>query len=241
MIKQFFKFLLESVLPRRCRKCGQILTEEGELCEHCLSELNFIYPPYCHKCGYPLTNENVNSKMLCASCLSKKRTPFRLIRSALYYDEASKNLILAFKFMDKTENAHLLAAMLKVAAEDIFAKGVDVIIPVPLHYSRLLKRKYNQSALLAKELGKYSGIKVDYTSLVRHKKTKPQVEFSGHERIKNVKDAFSVAHPENLVGKRILLVDDVLTTGSTLKECALALKKAGVLSVDAVTVARVCG
>ena len=227
-------------MPRRCRRCGQILTQDGELCERCLSELNFIHPPYCQKCGFPLEDDNPNSKMLCASCLSKKRTPFRLVRSALYYDEASKNLILAFKFMDKTENARLLAAMLKVAAEDIFAKGVDIIVPVPLHYGRLVKRKYNQAALLAQELGKYSGVAVDCTSLVRHKKTRPQVEFSGRERIKNVKNAFSVPHPENLVGKRVLLVDDVMTTGSTLKECALALKKAGVISVDAVTVARVC-
>ena len=240
MIRSFFNFLLESILPRRCRKCGQILTSEGELCERCIEELNFIYPPYCHKCGYPLESQPINSKMLCASCLSHKRSVFRMIRSALYYDDASKNLILAFKFMDRTENAHLLGAMLKVASEDIFTKGVDIIIPVPLHYSRLLKRKYNQAALLAQELGKYSGIKVDCTSLIRHKKTKPQVEFSGHERVKNVKNAFSVTHPEKIIGKRILLVDDVFTTGSTLKECAIALKKAGAKSIDAVTVARVC-
>ena len=135
--------------------------------------------------------------MLCASCLRKKRFPFRLSRSALCYDEASKNLILAFKFMDRTENARLLAAMLKVAGEDIFKAGVDVIVPVPLHYTRL-------------------------------------------ERVRNVKYAFSVPHPEKLAGKRVVLIDDVLTTGSTLKECAAALKKAGVRSVDALTVARVC-
>lgn len=174
------------------------------------------------------------------SCLRKKRFPFRLSRSALCYDEASKNLILAFKFMDRTENARLLAAMLKVAGEDIFKAGVDVIVPVPLHYTRLVKRRYNQAALLARELGRYTGLPVDCFSLVRHRKTRPQVEFSGFERVRNVKNAFSVPHPEKLAGKRVVLIDDVLTTGSTLKECAAALKKAGVRSVDALTVARVC-
>ena len=113
-------------------------------------------------------------------------------------------------------------------------------MPVPLHYTRLVKRRYNQSALLARELGRYTGLPVDCFSLVRHRKTRPQVEFSGFERVRNVKNAFSVPHPEKLAGKRVVLIDDVLTTGSTLKECAAALKKAGVRSVDALTVARVC-
>ena len=261
MIGKLFRLLLDSILPRRCRKCGQILTIEGELCEKCLNELNFIFPPYCRKCGHPLSEKEARGKMLCASCLRKKRFPFRLSRSALCYDEASKNLILdicflvkciiynigiiknlilAFKFMDRTENARLLAAMLKVAGEDIFKAGVDVIVPVPLHYTRLVKRRYNQAALLARELGRYTGLPVDCFSLVRHRKTRPQVEFSGFERVRNVKNAFSVPHPEKLAGKRVVLIDDVLTTGSTLKECAAALKKAGVRSVDALTVARVC-
>ena len=120
----------------------------------------------------------------------KRRSPFRLSRSALYYDDASKNLILAFKFMDKTENARLLAAMMKVAGEDIFAAGVDLIVPVPLHYTRLVKRRYNQSALMAYELGRYTSLPVDCFSLVRHKKTRPQVEFSGAERVKTLKTPF---------------------------------------------------
>lgn len=239
MLKDFLHKLLDSILPRRCRKCGKILTTEGELCEKCLKELNFIYPPYCSKCGYPLNEEQIKSKMLCPSCLKKNRSPFRLSRSALHYDDGSKNLILAFKFMDKTENARLLAAMLKVAGEDIFAAGTDFIVPVPLHYTRLVKRRYNQSVLLSRELSRYTGLPVDCFSLVRHKATRPQVEFSGSERIKNVKDAFSVRHPEKIKGKRIVLIDDVMTTGSTLRECALALKKAGAKSVDTLTVARV--
>lgn len=160
-------------------------------------------------------------------------------RAAVCYDEYSKPLILDFKFHDRTENAPFLARWLLLGGKDIFETGVDVIIPIPLHYTRMIKRRYNQSALLAKELNKLCGIPVDLAGVVRHRKTKPQVEFSGHERIKNVKGAFRVKHPDKLCGKRVLLIDDVMTTGSTLKECALAILEAGAASVDTLTVARV--
>ena len=141
--------------------------------------------------------------------------------------------------MDKTDNAVVMARWLQQAGADIFDAGVDLLVPVPLHYARLLKRKYNQSGLLAGELGRLTGLSVDYQALQKHKHTRPQVEFSGQERLKNVKGVFSVKHIEKIKGKRILLIDDVMTTGATLKECALALKKAGAKSVDALTVARV--
>lgn len=178
-------------------------------------------------------------EMLCGHCLADSRSPFRLSRSAVYYDEYSKPLILNFKFRDHTENASLLARWMWLGGKDIFAAGVDVIVPIPLHYTRLIKRRYNQSALLAGELGRLCGVPVDVRAVVRHRKTKPQVEFSGHERVKNVKNAFSVKYPAVLKGRRVLLLDDVMTTGSTLRECAKAILKAGAVSVDALTVARV--
>ena len=160
-------------------------------------------------------------------------------RSAFAYDDASKDLILSFKFHDKTENAKLVAQMMYVAGEDIFKEGVDVIMPVPLHYTRLLKRRYNQSALLGRELSKLSGIECDNLTLVRHKKTRPQVELSGLERQRNVRDVFSIKREDKVKGKRVLLIDDVLTTGATLRECGKCLKKAGAKSVDTLTVGRV--
>ena len=129
--------------------------------------------------------------------------------------------------------------MLINAGKDIWQQGADILVPIPLHYTRLLKRRYNQSALLAKELSKLTGVRVDYTSVVRHKKTKPQVEFSGRARVKNVHNAFSIKKIEKIKGQRVLLLDDVMTTGSTLKECAKVLLKAGAKSVDTLTVARV--
>ena len=237
-MKEILNKIIEIFLPPRCIKCGAILAQDG-LCAECYNELNFISAPYCHKCGHPFEAQNTGKKMLCATCSKKKKTPFRYNRSALCYDEASKNLILALKFMDKTENAKVLAKWLNIAGKDIWKEGVDILVPIPLHYTRLVKRKYNQSALLAKELSKLCHVPVDYTSVIKHKATKPQVAFSGKERIQNVKGVFSVKHQDKIKGKRVVLIDDVMTTGSTLKECALAIKAAGAKSVDTLTVARV--
>lgn len=236
----FLEQILNCFLPPRCLRCGKILKENTGLCAQCIDEINFITAPYCRKCGHPFEFlQDGPEGLLCGHCLKGRHSPFRYSRSAFAYDDASKNLILNFKFHDKTENAKLLAQMMWVAGRDIFAAGVDVIMPVPLHYTRLLKRRFNQSALLGKELSKLSGIGCDSLSLIRHKKTRPQVELSGMERQRNVRDVFSVKHPDEVKGKRVLLIDDVLTTGATLKECARALHRAGAKSVDTLTAGRV--
>lgn len=160
-------------------------------------------------------------------------------RSRVYYDENSRPLILNFKFHDRTENAEFLARWLYTAGHDIWQQGADVLIPVPLHRTRLQTRKFNQSALLCKELSKITGIPVDYTLLQKHRKTKPQVECSRQMRVRNIKNAFTVKFPQRLKDKRVVVIDDVMTTGSTLKECAKVLRASGAKSVDALTVARV--
>lgn len=235
----FFQKIIDILLPPRCLKCGKILSDTNGLCPDCFNQITFIAKPYCSRCGLPLPEHFNNKEMLCGNCASNQTSPFRMSRSAVYYDEYSKPLILNFKFHDHTENAPFLARWMLLGGKDIFAAGVDVIVPIPLHYTRQIKRRYNQSALLAKELGKLSHIPVDVLSVTRHRKTRPQVEFSGHERVKNVKNAFRVKYSDNIAGKRILLVDDVMTTGSTLRECAMEMLKAGAASVDTLTVARV--
>ncbi|MBQ8436571.1 MAG: ComF family protein [Alphaproteobacteria bacterium] len=233
--------VLNAFLPPRCIKCGKILagTEDG-LCPECFNEINFISRPYCEKCGRPLDEKPSGSMVYCASCLQELKPHFRYSRSAFRYDDKSKNMILSFKFLDKTENAKVLGDWMYNAGKDIWNSGAEVLVPVPLHYTRLLKRRYNQSALLCNQLSKRSGLPVEYTAIQRHIKTRPQVEFSGAARIKNVRNAFQIKSPEKIRGKHVVLVDDVMTTGSTLKECALALHKAGAASVDALTIARVC-
>lgn len=217
--------------------CGKVISSDDSLCLECFENINFIARPYCKRCGKPLAGGG--DGIYCISCLTKT-SPLRLCRSAVKYDEFSKKLILDFKFLDHLENKKLLANWLYMAGNDIFEEGVDLLIPVPLYYTRLIKRKYNQSAILTAELAKLSGIKACYNSLKKVKHTRPQVECDGKRRKLNIKNAFDVINCDKIKGKRIVLIDDVYTTGSTLKECAKTLKKAGAKSVDALTIARVC-
>ncbi len=233
--------IIDLFLPPRCINCGKILSKEEGLCKECADKIDFIKGQVCYKCGFPLYEEKDDNshQKLCPSCIKKKRHPFRLMRSAFSYDDFSKKMILGLKFEDKTENAKIFASWLLYAGKDIFDLGADVLIPVPLHRLRLLQRKYNQSALIAKELSKLTGIKTDFISLIKSKHTKPQIKFNGRLRIKNIKDAFKVKFPENISGKRVVIIDDVITTGATVYECIKALKKAGAKSVDVLSVSRV--
>jgi len=159
-------------------------------------------------------------------------------RSSFIYDDFSKQLIFDLKFHDKTQNANILANLLFSAGHDIWQKNPDLLLAVPLHRLRLLQRRYNQSALLVKYLSRKTGISADYTSFIRAKNTIPQVELSGNARRNNLRHAFMVKYPQNIKDKKIVLVDDVRTTGSTLNECAKVLLKAGAKEIYALTLAR---
>ena len=234
------KGILNFLLPPRCIGCGKIINDENGLCPDCFNKLTFISAPYCKYCGLPFENiEGPDKNMACPNCLKQKKRIFRYSRSAIKYESFSKKMILAFKFMDKTENAKIFAKWLKIAGDDIFKSGADVLVPVPLHYKRLVQRRYNQSAILAKELSTLISVPIDIKSLIKHKATKPQVSFTSAGRRKNIKGAFSVKYPDNIKNKRVVLIDDVYTTGSTLTECAKVLLKAGAKSVDTLTIARV--
>lgn len=234
---KLIKCIANIFLPPRCLRCGKIIQGENGLCDECFSKIKFISVPYCQTCGHPLPTAQTVTQ--CPSCIQGNKNLFRMQRSRVHYDENSRALILNFKFYDRTENAEFLARWLYTAGHDIWQQGADVLIPVPIHQTRLRSRKFNQSALLCKELSKITGIPVDYTSLQKYRKTKPQVECSGQMRIRNIKNAFIVRFPQRLKDKRVVVIDDVMTTGSTLKECAKVLRASGVKSVDALTVARV--
>ena len=236
-----FGFLFNMILPPRCIKCGKILSERNGLCAECFAEINFISEPYCYRCGHPFPADSgakFNAKQICGNCARDKKPLFFMQRSAFLYDEHSKNLILDFKFHDKTVSAEVLANMLFSAGKDIWAENPDFLLPVPLHTKRLRKRRYNQSALLCKYLSAKTLVPADYFSLVRTVNTIPQVMLKGNQRMKNLKGAFAVKNPEKLKDKSVVLVDDVKTTGSTLNECAKALKKAGVKHIYALTLAQ---
>ena len=233
--------LINLVLPPRCIKCGKILSTRNGLCSDCFNKIQFISEPYCACCGRPFLNESgltSGKKQLCAQCLKQKHRLFAMQRSAFIYDNESKNLILDFKFRDKTSSAETLANLLFAAGRDIWKEKPDLLLPVPIHQLRLLQRRYNQSALLVKYLSEKSNVSADYFSLIRHQNTVPQVQLSGEARRQNLKKAFSVINCQNLNGKSIVLIDDVETTGSTLNECAKVLKNAGVNKIYALTLAR---
>lgn len=158
----------------------------------------------------------------------------------MLYDDGSKPLILSFKHSDRTHAAKALAAwMARPAAE--FMESIDYIIPVPLHRWRLFKRRYNQAALLAQELHQLTGKSLLSDGLIRTKPTPIQGHRNRKERHENVRGAFSInpRYGENLKGKTILLIDDVLTTGATVSECSKVLLKAGAAGAHVLTLARV--
>lgn len=233
--------LFNLLLPPRCLKCGKILSARNGLCAECFNKIRFISAPMCYCCGRPFTDTlgvKFAAKQLCGKCLQTKKHLFKMQRSAFVYDDESKDLILDLKFRDKTANAETLANMLYAAGADIWAQKPDVLIPVPIHRLRLIKRRYNQSAELAKYLARKTQIPTDFDSLIRYRNTIPQVELSGQARRNNLKQAFTVKAPQNIKGKKAVLIDDVSTTGSTLNECAKALHKAGVAEIYALTLAR---
>jgi len=169
----------------------------------------------------------------------REHPPFSRARAAFRYDEHSRALILKLKFQDETNLAPTLGRWLKNAGQELI-KSSDIIVPVPLHYRRLVWRRYNQAALLAFHIHKLSNIPLCMEGLKRTRPTTPQSGLSRVERQKNVKRAFAL-HPKYAVdikGKTVLLVDDVMTTGSTLHACTKALLKAGAASVNVLTLAR---
>jgi len=237
----WYSGLINVLLPPRCIKCGKILSERNGLCPECFNKINFISEPFCYHCGRPFHNEiqtNAANRYFCGACLKHKHPLFELQRSAFIYDSNSKELILDFKFNDQTSSAEPLTKMLWSAGRDIWQENPDLLIPVPIHKLRLLKRRYNQAALLAKYLSQLTNIPVDYCSLIRHENTVPQVSLSRNDRRKNLKKAFSLKYPERICGKNIVLIDDVETTGSTLSECAKVLKRHKAGKIYALTVAR---
>jgi ComF family protein len=165
---------------------------------------------------------------------------FTRARAALAYDEASKRLILGFKNADRTDTAPTLAAWMARAGQALLADA-DLLAPVPLHWTRLFLRRYNQSALLAHGIGRLVRVPVVADLLVRYRRTRKLGNFGRAERQKIVKGAISVVrrHSRRVRGQRIVLIDDVLTTGATVNDCSRALLAAGAARVDVLALARV--
>lgn len=234
-IGQAGQTVLDFLLPPLCLNCGTPVSEAQTLCAACWKSLHFIAPPFCVRCGAPF-DLPVEEGTLCGSCLEQEPV-FAVARSALIYDDASRGLILRLKHGDRLHPVPALANWMVRAGADLW-DDCDLVVPVPLHRWRLLRRRYNQAALLAQAIGRQIGRPVGVDAVRRVKATASQGHKNHAQRAGNVAGAFAVSTPSVVKGRRIVLVDDVLTSGATVQEIARVLRAAGASAVSVVTLAR---
>jgi len=232
-----FQTVLDFFCPRPCLNCQEIIPPQtpGLLCPDCLAALPLLPRPRCPRCGAPFRSPMV-SDHLCHACL-RQPPPFNRARAAGFYDGFILEAIHRLKYQRQVLYAKFLGQIM-VREPDISAMLADaqLLVPVPLHPRRLRWRGFNQALLLAKHL---SHLPVAPEVLIRRRPTLPQVGLSSQERLVNVKNAFAVTAPQEVNGRNIVLVDDVYTTGATIRECARVLRRAGAARLEVITVARV--
>jgi len=234
-----WRALLDFVYPPLCIACRAPVAEPHNLCAACWNSVSFLDGPGCAHCGLPFEIDP-GPGTLCAGCHAHPPA-FDRARAVMRYDEASKGPILALKRADRLDIAPAFARWLARSGTELIAE-TGLIVPVPLHRTRLWQRRFNQSALLAAGLSRITGIAADPLALTRVRATKSQGAMpSAKARRRNVRGAFRVADGRMAAvkGRTVLVVDDVYTTGATLNACARALKKAGAERVLALTLARV--
>ncbi len=236
VLKSSFNALLDFLLPGFCLFCHGPLPPDSEslACPECLDEISLIPQPYCACCGAPFRGA-VGLEHLCQDCLTAP-PPFNRARAAAFYDGLVLEAIHRLKYQRQLIYAKFLGQLLAASGAAELVSAADLLVPVPLHPRRLRRRGFNQAILLART---FPDLPLGLEVLVRRRPTLPQVKLSPQERQLNVKGAFAVPDPSAVKGKSVLMVDDVFTTGATVKECARALHRAGVARVDVLTVARV--
>ncbi|MDH4318542.1 MAG: ComF family protein [Desulfobulbaceae bacterium] len=229
--------LVDLFFPAHCLQCRLRLSQDKKLllCDDCLEQLSYITPPYCVRCGHPFL---AGESHLCGTCLI---TPpaYDRVRSLAFYQEPLSNLLMALKYQGDISVLSTIGELCQTyLALESFAQQVDLIIPVPLHPARLRKRGFNQAQLLAACCFPDQIHLLRPDVLMRRKNTIPQTQLSGVERRQNLSGIFVLSKTVSMRGKRIILVDDVFTTGSTVNECAKVLRRAGADEILVFTPAR---
>ena len=238
--------MLDIIYPPRCPLCGRFVSSgenrclPHQVCESCQKALTPITHPLCTICGMPFPALSAPDHP-CENCL-RKMPSYDTMRAPYLYAGPLMNAIQRFKYHSKTHLASPLGGLLSTFTRTLLPHPEEfVTVPVPLHKHRLRERGFNQSLLLAKVIASELGTPLDYLSLIRKRDTRSQTGLKRKERGRNVANAFSVNSAAIFKGTRVLLVDDVLTTGHTLKECARTLKKSGALEVICLALARTVG
>ncbi len=230
-------------LPNHCSSCNSLLTDDPNphFCSGCWSAISHMPEARCARCDHPFPSPIAtiySPNHVCQLCA--ERPPSYTKAWTLYpYTPPLQHAIRLFKYQGKVSLAAPLAALMIARLPSL--NPVDVIMPVPLHIERLRQREFNQSLRLADHIGRHLHIPVMYTNLIRIIPTPAQTTLSRKSRLKNLRRAFVVRHPHMIVNKRILLIDDVFTTGTTVNECAKALRKAGSADVFVITLSRTVG
>jgi len=223
------------IFPSRCAFCkGFLLWEEHYICQGCWQKLDLTISPYCPRCGNPHWEDG----QVCFQCQGRDYY-FDSAMSVGWYEGVLKTAINLYKYKGKRQLAGPLGQLL-ISYWEIKRRNysIDLIIPIPLHRRKRREREYNQSELLARRLGNYFKIPISCYNLVRVSYRLPQVGLSYRERWENVKGIFRVKNPWELSGKKILLIDDVYTTGATSNECSRILREAGAEKIWVLTLAR---
>ncbi len=228
---------IDFLFPSACPICGEPVSTHGELCADCWASFNWIGNPKCVKCGYPFpASIDLGDRPLCPTCASGGCV-LDLIRAACVYDDVSRSAVLPFKHTGRIKYAKFMSRAMMWALRDVDIRP-DIVMPVPLAWRRLCHRGYNQATLLARPIAKAMNAVMDVDSV--HRKYRPDM---GHknakQRAENIRGAFKVVHPNKIRGKKILLVDDVMTTGATFAELHRVLTKAGASAVYGVVFCRV--
>src|SRR5438067_6155687 len=227
--------VVDGVLPPRCLACGTIVDEPDALCSPCWAGMTFFAPPWCAICGLPFPHP-MGEEAVCADC-ARQKPSWDQARAVMRYDKHTRHLVLALKHGDRTHVARALGRWMRRAGAELL-ENADMIVPVPLHWTRLFTRRYNQAGLLAHAVRAAGGPPVMPDWLERRRRTPSQGRLGPAARARNVRGAFALRRGRDVTGKRIVLVDDVLTTGATIEECARVLRRRGAAFVGVLTLSR---